>query len=85
MIEEYDLQGAEIMATSLTWAPFNSHENCNSDGKACNNFGLLVDVMSLWAKECNFTFDIYNDLDGNWGLKPVSGIVQGVSFLIVFF
>ena len=29
--------------------------------------------MSLWANKYNFTWDVYNDLDGDWGLKPVSG------------
>ena len=73
IIEDYDLQGAEISATSLSWSPFNRHENCNEEGWECDNSGLLVDVMSLWANKYNFTWDLYNDLDGDWGLKPVSG------------
>ena len=62
-----------IFEWSLSWSPFNRHENCNEDGWECDNSGLLVDVMSLWANKYNFTWDLYNDLDGDWGLKPVSG------------
>jgi hypothetical protein len=73
IVEDYDLRGVEIFATSLSWMPFNLHENCNEKGRGCDNSGLLVDVMSLWANEYNFTWNIYKDLDGDWGLKPVSG------------
>jgi hypothetical protein len=39
-------------------------------------------MMSMWAREYNFTWDIYADIDGDWGLNPVSGtITYMVQFL----
>ena len=73
LIEKYNLQGIQIVCTGLTWAPYNIHENCNENGRGCSNSGFLVDMIQIWAKEYNFTWDIYADVEGDWGLKPISG------------
>ena len=70
---EHPVPGIEIVCTGLTWSPYNIHSNCNEFGRNCTNSGLLADMMSMWAREYNFTWDIYADIDGDWGLNPVSG------------
>ena len=72
--EYYDLNGLEIVCTGLTWSPYNIHDNCNEFGRNCSNSGLLADMMDMWAREFNFTWDVYADIDGSWGLNPVSGM-----------
>ena len=52
---------------------FKGHENCNLQGRQCENSGLLIDMMEVWAKDFNFTWDIYAPPDNDWGLFPVSG------------
>ena len=69
------LLGLEIVATSLDWQPFIAHENCNSEGRRCYNYGMLPDLMDIWARNYNFTWDIFAGYDGDWGLFPVSGKV----------
>lgn len=73
MIENYNLQGYEIVVTSLSWAPYHSHKNCNALGRRCENYGLLADLMNIWALDYNFTWDVYHDLNNDWGLNPKSG------------
>ena len=68
-----NLLGLEIVATSLDWQPFIAHENCNSEGRRCYNYGMLPDLMDIWARNYNFTWDIFAGYDGDWGLFPVSG------------
>ena len=73
IIEKYNLQGYEIVATGLSWAPYNIHNDCNELGRSCTNSGFLVDMMNIWSLQFNFTWDIYADVNGLWGEKPVSG------------
>ena len=73
MIENYNLQGYEIVVTSLSWAPYHSHKNCNELGRQCENYGLLADLMNIWALDYNFTWDVYHDLNNDWGLNPKEG------------
>ena len=61
----------EIVATSLSWMPFIGHSDCDENGRRCTNRGLLVDLMNTFAKQFNFTWDIYADLDNDWGLFPL--------------
>ena len=74
-IEDYNLHGYEIVATSLDWMPFISHKYCNPNGRKCHNSGLLVDLMNSWAKDFNFTWDIMAGYGNDWGLQPKSGIL----------
>ena len=76
VVESYDLNGLEIIATSLDWLPFIAHENCNDKGRKCLNYGLLADQMNIWAKIFNFTWDIMAGYDGDWGLFPKSGMTK---------
>ena len=34
---------------------------------------MLPDLMDIWARNYNFTWDIFAGYDGDWGLFPVSG------------
>ena len=61
----------EIVATSLSWMPFIGHADCDENGRRCTNRGLLVDIMNTIAKGNNFTWDIYADVDNDWGLFPI--------------
>ena len=74
-IEDYNLHGYEIVAATLDWMPFSSHKNCNSMGRKCQNSGLLVDQMNVWAQDFNFTWDVMTGFDNDWGLRPKSGIL----------
>ena len=35
---------------------------------------MLTDLMNMWSRNFNFTWDIYADVDGDWGLFPISGM-----------
>ena len=73
IIENYNLHGLHIYSNTLTWAPFFTIENCNSEGKNCNHFGLFHDFMDSASKIMNFTWESYEDPNGNWGVAPISG------------
>ena len=68
-LETIDLQGLPITATSLEWPPYISIENCSKSG-------YLVEFMDIWARELNFTWDIYADVNNSWGLDPIEGKVE---------
>merc|ERR1712154_345821 len=72
--EEYDLNGLKVRATSLTWAPFLTIDDCNDEGLECAQYyGYLKDYMDAMATELNFTYDTYKDLNNDWGTSPKSG------------
>ena len=52
------------------------NENCDKTGQNCKNSGIAADLMDSWARSYNFTWDIYADLDNDWGLFPVEGLVM---------
>ena len=72
-IENFDMNGYNIVGTSLTWSPFMITENCNESGRNCKNSGIAADFLDSWAKSYNFTWDIYADVDNNWGIVPEEG------------
>ena len=72
-LETIDLQGLPITATSLEWPPYISIENCSNIGTNCSKSGYLVEFMDIWARELNFTWDIYADVNNSWGLDPIEG------------
>jgi hypothetical protein len=80
VIKEYNMAAIKLEATSLSWSPFLSVDNCNFEGKQCTVFGLLGDLMNIWGRAYNFTWDIYGDLDNDWGQNPVSGLKGTDSF-----
>ncbi len=73
IIKDYDFDGTHFVYTSLTWAPYLTVENCNELGRNCTYYGFLGDMMNIYAREFNFTWDIQKDLDNSWGLFPKSG------------
>ena len=75
-LETIDLQGLPITATSLEWPPYISIENCTNIGTNCSKSGYLVEFMDIWARELNFTWDIYADVNNSWGLDPIEGKVE---------
>ena len=70
---KFNLQGLEIVSPNLSWDPFINLFNCNENGFGCQENGLLVDLMNLWAQELNFTWISYQDVNNEWGLFPKSG------------
>ena len=73
ILKSYDLKGTKILTKSLSWSPFVNVADCDKKGMECNSNGLLVDLMEFWAKDSNFTWDIHEDIHGDWGTKPKSG------------
>ena len=71
IIEDYDLNGAKIMATSSTYLPYYSGKNCDDNNLNCDNGGIGTDLMDLWAREFNFTWDL--KYTNSWGMFPISG------------
>ena len=78
IIENYNLDGLEILAATVPWPPFTYHKNCSVFGRQCKNSGLLVDMLEIWAKNSNFSWDIYVPPDNDWGLYPISGELLGL-------
>ena len=61
--DDYNLNGLRVRATSLTWAPFLTIDDCNEEGLECAQYyGYLKDYMDAMATELNFTYDTYKDL-----------------------
>ena len=72
-VSKFDLQGLKIVSPNLSWDPFINLLNCNEKGFECQDIGLLVDLMNVWAQELNFTWTSYRDINNDWGLFPKSG------------
>ena len=72
-IENYDLHGYNIVGTGLTWKPSIAAENCDKFGRNCEIYGMIADLMNNMAKNYNFTWDIYADIDNDWGMFPIEG------------
>ena len=70
-IENYDMHKFEVVATGLSWKPSIAVENCDKTGRNCDIYGSIVDLMNAIARHYNFTWDIYKDLDNDWGMFPV--------------
>ena len=72
-IENYDMQGFEVIGTGLSWKPSLAVENCDKTGRNCDIYGSISDLTNAIAKQYNFTWDIYKDIDNDWGMHPVEG------------
>ena len=72
-IENYDMHGFEIVATGMPWKPSLAIENCDNTGSNCDFYGSTVDLMNVVARQYNFTWNIYKDIDNDWGMHPVEG------------
>ena len=78
-IEDYNMHGYNLVGTSLSWKPFMANENCDNTGRNCQNYGLVADLMDIWGKNYNFTWEVYADLDNDWGMFPLEGTPYNIS------
>ena len=65
-----------VVATALAWDPIIAYTKCDNKGRNCNSYGILVDLIDMWSKDYNFTWDIftgYPGIDWGWGTAPKSG------------
>ena len=82
-MENYDMHGMEIVATSDNWQPFTKHSACDENGRNCENSGLLIDKMEIWCQKFNFTWDI-KTYKGDWGMFPKSGDAKTIYSLVIY-
>ena len=71
-----DFQGIDIKAVTLPWSPYIIVSHCISAGLQCQYSGYLIDLMKIWGKNLNFTMTVDQDLKGDWGTTPKSGILS---------
>ena len=75
--EDYNLHRHELVGTTLPWMPFIGLASCNEKGRSCKSYGILVDMIEMWSKDFNFTWDVFAGYpSGDWGMAPVSGKFQ---------
>ncbi|XP_059095737.1 probable glutamate receptor [Tigriopus californicus] len=77
IIENYDLQGTEIVSQSLDWFPYFTIE---ANG---TSYGYLIDLTSYCAKMFNFTYRSIVEPNNDWGMqsqfgKNLSGVLGNV-------
>ena len=74
IIEDYDFQGMELVGTTLAWDPIIAYTKCDNKGRNCDSYGILVNLIGMWSKDYNFTWDIFTGYpDYDWGTAPKSG------------
>lgn len=73
MIEDFNLEGLQIVSYTLSWAPYFIIENCNEFGQECEISGFLSDYMDALGRILNFTWTSHRPVDGSWGVRPISG------------
>lgn len=70
----YNLQGLNIQGLTLSWPPYFSIEDCDSNGKHCmNQNGFLADVWDIFGSLFNFTWSSDKEPNGDWGMSPKNG------------
>ncbi|XP_059095839.1 uncharacterized protein LOC131890503 [Tigriopus californicus] len=77
IIEDYNLQGMDIMSQSVDWFPYTMFE---SDG---HSYGYLVDLANSCANMFNFTLRSIVEPNDDWGMqsqfgKNFSGVLGNV-------
>ena len=60
-IENYDLQGFEIVGTGLSWKSTLALAKCDKTVRNCDKYGITVDLMTDIAEQYNITWDVYKD------------------------
>ena len=84
IIEDYDFQGIELVTSTLAWDPIISYTKCDNKGRNCDSYGMLIDLIEMWSKDYNFTWDVFTGYpDNDWGMAPKSGKNQILEDLIV--
>ena len=71
IIQNYKLDGINIVGTAANWMPYYSGSNCDMNNLNCENIGIMSEMVNGWAQELNFTWDVR--LGTDWGSYPVSG------------
>ena len=76
-----NLQGLQVPAITLPWAPYVHDIKCSKDSTGCTSKGLLIDLMKIWSSKLNITWQLFKDSQNDWGTKPKSGehLQQGSS------
>ena len=72
-VEDFNLNGYNIVGTALSWKPFMEIENCDKNGRNCNYYGIIPEMMDTWSKVYNFTWDVYRNVDNDWAVLPIDG------------
>ena len=73
-IENYDMHGLEVVATGMSSNISSVIENCDKTSRNCDAYGITADLMNALAQQYNFTWDIYKNVDNDWGTFPVEGM-----------
>ena len=73
IVEEYDMQGMNLVSTELSFPPYLTYLECNGGNRECKTSGYLVDAMDIFAKTMNFTWESHQDTSNDWGAAPISG------------
>ena len=55
----------------MSWKPYLSISNCDSDHKNCEADGMLPTIWEVMGDKYNFTTTYDTDPDGNWGTTLV--------------
>ena len=71
IIQNYKLDGINVVGTAANWMPYYSGSNCDKDNLKCENIGIMSEMVNGWSQELNFTWDVR--LGTDWGSYPVSG------------
>ena len=59
---------------SSPWLPQVMIDECDKLGKNCKiSYGMYPDMLNAMGNLLNFTWEDSKEVDGNWGLAPVSG------------
>ena len=49
-------------------------DDCDGEGKNCQtSIGLYPDIIDEMGRLLNFTWENHKEVDGNWGVMPISG------------
>ena len=79
IVENYDLEGLELISNTLSWAPYFEISNCkemhnNAMKKDCEMGGYLNDIMNAMGNIANFTWTSHVPTDGSWGTMDKNGV-----------
>ena len=70
--EHYDLMGLPVRSISLPWDPYFLMNNCSEvTGRCAQESGYLADFVDVvLVRTCNFTYESYYEVNGDWGTTP---------------
>jgi hypothetical protein len=73
IVETYDMEGMHITCLTLSWSPYLTLSDCDSNGKNCESSGYLAEIMNSVGKRLNFTWHCDKERSNNWGIIQISG------------